>query len=147
MILAGCSGGNDREDEEVILKHIVIEYNRLLADGYRNLNMSGLLEVATEERAQKAYYHMAALGEGREKMDAVQRSISFEDIKILSESAADVRTREEWDYKHFNIDSGQQVFEDRVSYELTYKLIRKDQKWYIGDIQIEKEEKVNIKAQ
>ncbi len=142
-ILSACNKGKSVTDEETILKHTVIQYNMLLAEGYRNFNMSELRTVATEERAMKAYYHMSALGEGREKMDAQQKSISFEEIKFLTPDSAELKTREEWDYKHINIDTGETKFVSSIRYDLKYTLMRNNSSWLVSDIQVEGEETTN----
>jgi len=142
-LLFACNKDKDLSDASVILKHVVIQYNMLLAEGYRKLNMTDLLTVATEERSQKVYYHMSALGEARKKMDAEQKNISFSNIKIISPDRAKVSTREEWDYTHTNIDSGEIVSRSSVSYELTYALIKKNNKWLVSNIDIEHEETID----
>jgi len=121
---------------ENILKHVVIQYNRLLSEGYSNLNMTDLLEIATEDRARKAYYHMAALGEARVRMEAELLDISFIDIKISGDNNAEVRTREQWRYRHINIDTGKMQRMKNAIYEMKYKLVRNDERWLISDAEI-----------
>lgn len=132
VLLAGCNQEKGR------IKDTVIKYNTLLADGYKNLNMTPLLQVATEEQSLKAYYHMAALGEARIKMDAKLRSINFLDIKSLSQKS-EVRTEEMWDYTHINIDTGQSVFHRTISYRIRYLLIKRSERWFVSDVTVEEE--------
>ena len=140
LLLNSCTMGTDNSDEETILKHVVIQYNTLLAEGYRNLNMVGLRSVATEERAMKANYHMSALSEGKEKMDAAQESISFSNIKIISPNQAELKTREKWEYTHINIDTGEKKSPISVSYVLKYMLTRENSSWLVSNIDVEHEE-------
>ena len=134
-----CSNEKDPLMNPVILKHVIIQYNRLLADGYRKMNMSDLLTVATKERATKAYYHMAALGEARIKMDSNMKKIEFRDIKFISPAKAEVRTEEQWDYKHINIDTSEIVLSKSVNYEMKYTLTRYEDKWLISNTEVIKE--------
>ena len=143
LLMYGCTEGKDTSQDEVVLKHVVIQYNNLLAEGYRNLNMTELSEVATEERAMKAYYHMSALGEARTKMDSKLQKIDFLDIKFLSSIRAEVRTREVWDYIHINIDTEKVTLENSVTYELKYTIINQSDRWLVSNIDVltEEEEK------
>ena len=123
-------------DEETSIKNTVILYDSLLAKGYITQNMSPLLEAATEKRADKAYYHMAALGEGKVKMDMKLNELKFTDVKILSPDNAEVGTEEKWDYRYINTASGKQVYENSVDYKLTYRLIKLSGKWLVNDIDV-----------
>ncbi len=140
-LFSACDKGNDMSEEEVILKHVVIQYNTLLADGYRNLNMSQLTKFATRERAQKAYYHMAALGEGRQKMDAKLNNISFSSVTIMLPDTSEVKTIEEWDYTHINIDTNEVVLSKSEIYENTYVLTKDKDTWLVKEITVNKEVK------
>jgi hypothetical protein len=139
LSLAACYKGGNLEDEKNILKHVVVQYNIFLADGYRSLNMSKLNQVATVERAGKAYYHMSALGEARIKMDARQESIDFSEINIISDYKAEIKTKEKWEYIHINIDTDEATVQNPIYYELTYTLTKKDDRWFVSDIAVDKE--------
>ena len=136
LLLAGCSQ-NKNEGE---VKEVVGKYTALLAEGYRNLNMNPLSQVATEERATKAYHHMAALGEARTKMDAQLKEIKFLNVKFVQGDKAEVKTEENWDYTYINIDSGKPEFDNSVAYALTYFLTKKSGKWLVADVTVEKAE-------
>ena len=149
LLFTGCksdkvSSVNAREnpvkghsvDEITRVKDTVLLYDALLADGYRAQNMNALAQVATEQRAQKAYYHMAALGEGSVKMDSNLNKIIFTDIKIISPDNAEAATEEEWDYKYINYKSGLQVYDNSVAYVLRYHLIKISAKWLVDDITV-----------
>ncbi len=142
FLLSGCGQGKAPSADPAVLENTIVQYNRLLAEGYRTLNMNPLAQVATEERATKAYYHMAALGEERKRMEAKQRTIAFVKTKILSPVQVEIKTREEWDYRHINIDSNKMESQSSIVYELTYSLIKKNDKWLVSDIAIEKEENI-----
>jgi hypothetical protein len=139
-LLGGCNQGKELPNDTARIKETVIQYNKLLSEGYRNLNMTPLLQVATKERGQKAYHHMAALGEARIKMDANLRSITFSDIKLKSVDKSEIKTVEEWDYTHINIDSENIESQNSTAYELTYTIVKINDKWVVSDIKIEKEE-------
>src|SRR5690348_6659447 len=78
----------------------VTRYNSLLEQGYRNLNMTPLQEVATMDVAMKAYYHMAAIGEGKARMISRQKRIEFLKIETPSPGFCEVQTREVWDFAY-----------------------------------------------
>ena len=132
ILLLGCDKGKAQ------LKDTVVKYNTLLAEGYRNLNMNPLIQVATERRATKAFYHMAALGEARIKMDAKLKKITFSDIKIISHDKAEVVTDEIWDYTYLSIDSSKPLFDNSITYKLKYILEKRSNRWLVADIIIEK---------
>ncbi len=123
-------------DENQRINNTVLLYNSLLAKGYRNQNMTVLSEVATEQRALKAYYHMAALGEGKVKMDSKLVSIVFNDVKILSDVKAEAGTSEKWEYKYINFDTQNQEYENTVDYKLRYSLVKKSGKWLVDYIDL-----------
>lgn len=140
FLVSACTREKDPLSDPKVLKHVVVEYNRLLAEGYKDLNMTPLLQVATDERATKAYYHMSALGEARTRMDAKLDEVSFRDVRIIGENTAEVKTREKWKYTHTNIDTEETAKKESVVYELAYTLVRKENRWLVSDIEIEKEQ-------
>jgi hypothetical protein len=140
LLFASCEVYEKKEDtakEERLIKDTVVLYNSLLADGYRKLSMTALVQAATEERATKAYYHMAALGEARVKMDAKIRDFKFLELKLPSQYTAEVMTEEIWDYSYVNVDTGEQVYDNKITYKNRYALTKKTGKWLVYDITVE----------
>ncbi len=123
-------------DEKTKIKNTVILYNSMLAQGYRKQNMTSLAEVATEKRISKAFYHMAALGEGWVRMDMNLKQISFSEIQILSSDKAEAATEEKWDYKYINFKTEEQVYDNSVDYVNRYKLSKISDKWFVDDINV-----------
>ncbi|PIS37198.1 MAG: hypothetical protein COT35_07265 [Nitrospirae bacterium CG08_land_8_20_14_0_20_52_24] len=140
VLFAGCTGAKAPSMDPAVLQETVTEYNRLLSQGYRNLNMNPLADVATEDQAQEVYYHMTALGEERKRMEADLREISFLDTHVSSPDQAEVRTREAWDYKHVNIDSKALEYEDSMVYQIKYQLVKRQDHWLVDDVTIEEEQ-------
>lgn len=113
----------------------VVRYDRLLAEGYRTMDMSRLRQVATELQAEDEYIHMSALGEGGVRLLPLLRSMEFIEVSVEATTAR-IQTRETWDYRH----------EDRVSrevllvqsdlvYTLVWDLVRDDQgRWIVDDV-------------
>lgn len=131
------------------IKDTIKLYNALLADGYRNHNMNPLVQVATEQRATKAYYHMAALGEAGVKMDSFLKEIKFVTVQIVEPANAAVETEEIWDYAYIDIDSKKQVYDNSVTYKMSYKLIKQNEKWIVEEAEAryskeKKEEKYSV---
>ncbi len=124
LLLSGCNiQADDRKTEEKRVKETIREYNRLLAEGYKKMDMNDLRKVATREHVEKVYLHMAALGEEGKKMIAIQREIVINKIKFLDRENVEVRTTEVWDYKHIDYIKDEVVRDEKnVSYNLLYKL-------------------------
>jgi len=135
LLMSGCGKGNEAINEAI--KGTVRRYNTLLAEGYRHLSMNPLVQVATKERAAKAYHHMAALGVAKARMYAVLQSINFSDIKLISRDRAEAITQEAWDYTYVNIDSGEPDHDNSVTYKLKYSLVKISNKWFVADITVE----------
>src|SRR5690242_8812450 len=77
LLLAGCRATSPEEGR---VQGTVKRYNELLIQGYRSLNMNPMQEAATIPQAQKLYYHMSALGEGRLRMDSALKNLTFKKI-------------------------------------------------------------------
>ncbi len=130
--LAACS--RESADEKQV-KDTVMRYNQLLAEGYQKLNMNPLQEAATTKQAEKAYFHMAALGEGRVRMESTLKKIKFIDMTIQQENKATVRTKEVWDFRHINIDTKQVVLEKKdFEYIITYELLKERGSWLVANV-------------
>ena len=132
LFMMGCGKENN------ILKETVTKYDALLAEGYKTLNMNPLTQAATEQRATKAYHHMAALGEAGIKMESTLRELKFLKVKTLSKDKAEVKTEEIWDYVYLDIKSGKSLFDNTVTYNLKYDLVRKPDRWLVAEVAVEK---------
>jgi hypothetical protein len=120
---------------EELVKKVIKRYNFLLAEGYRNLNMNPLQEVATVEQAEKAYTHMAAIGEGKARMVSQMRRIDYLQLLFPSEEKAAVRTREIWDFAYTDIKTGRKSEEVKeFPYDVTYTLEKRAGRWLITDV-------------
>lgn len=131
-ILAGCdrqkSDGSD-------IEKVIRRYNILLAEGYRTQNMNTLQEVTTREQAVKLYHHMAALGEGRLRLESQLKKMSMKKIERRDPSHAVVETEEVWDFTHYRMDTGEKYAEERdFVYRMGYILQKSDGRWIITEI-------------
>ena len=127
-----CSSVNSREAEQV--KDTVKRYTAQLAQGYATMNMAGLALVAEEPQTAKVYFHMAALGEGRLRMMSELKDISFKDIRFVNNTSASVKTREVWDFRHVNIDTGKVERDEKgFVYRMNYRLASKNGAWWVRD--------------
>jgi len=140
ILMVACNVQERSKVDPKVLEDTIIRYNSLLAEGYRTLNMNPLIQAATKESAQKAYYHMAALGEERRRMEATLERITFLHSTVTDETHAEMETDEEWKYVHYNIDTKEEVSRNSVHYRLKYLLVMEGGKWLVSDIEIEKEE-------
>jgi hypothetical protein len=130
----GCVTTADSGAEEVI-QATVREYNFLLAEGFRTLNMRVLEPVATPEQADKEFAQMSALGEGGIRLDPTLVAITFNSIAVADNSAV-VETTEEWDYVQRDIESDDVISsQDGVVYELRYSLVRAPDRWIVTSVE------------
>jgi len=130
------------EKAEDIIKNIIVRYNELLTFGYQNLNMNPLQEVATLNQAEKAYFHMAALGEGNVRMVSHLNKIDFDRVTFPEPHKAVIRTRETWDFSYTDIKTGEKKEEQKdFVYFMTYTIEQKDNRWLITDIAASSEER------
>lgn len=134
LLLAGCSEATGQA------KDTVLRYNSLLCEGYSNLDMSRLSLVATREQAAKVYHHMAAMGEGRMRMEAVLEKIDFLTIQKNSAGRMEVETAEQWGYRYVNIDSGEEAVANKIAYKLRYHLRKVTDVWQVEAIDINSSE-------
>ena len=119
---------------EVVQKTIK-RYNQLLAEGYQKLNMTNLQEVTTEDLAVKAYYHVAALTEGKSKMVSELKNIDFIKVDFDQPSKARVVTKETWDFAYVDMQTGAKKEEVKdYIYHVAYALDNKQGKWIINEI-------------
>jgi hypothetical protein len=114
------------------VKGVIMQYNTLLAEGYKKMNMNPLQAVASEDVATKAYYHMAALGEGKVRMVSVLKEMTFDEIAFPLSGAATVTTRETWDFIQVNFVTGKTVLEEKgYPYMMTYELKNDAGQWKV----------------
>ena len=127
-----------QEKDRITVQHTILRYTQLLAQGYANMNMTNLQEVATEEQALKAYRHMSALGDAKIRMESHLEDIEFVDIQLPKEGSARVRTRERWNYVH--VKTGAQIPAETgvqgLVYNLSYELARNDGRWLVSSISV-----------
>jgi hypothetical protein len=126
--------------------HNLIErYNRLLSEGYKTTNMTNLQEVATAELAEKAYYHMAAIGEGKSRMVSELKKIDFVETDCSKPSKCRVVTRERWDFGYADILTGQKSNEvNDYIYDVQYLLENRQGRWIISEITATGEERKDL---
>ena len=140
LTIAGCDRqpSPPADSRQAAVEAAVTWYDALLADGYRNLNMSALAQVATAKITGKAYYHMAAVGEAGVKMDSKLQKITFAPLREVAPDTVTISAKENWDYVYWEIKSGKRLFDNSVQYNLTYKLEHTSNKWLVADITIQK---------
>jgi len=135
-ITAGCAPepSSSAGDTEAV-KTAVRGYNEALVRAYASLDMNELNAAATKEQAEKDFYLMAALGEGRMQMIATLKSVEFGDVTFPTEGRAIVTTEEIWDYDHVSLDTSATVRQERdVTYTLRYDLVLQDGNWLLNAV-------------
>lgn len=138
---AGSAPGITGTPAEMVQKTIR-RYNHLLADGYKNLNMTKLQEVATEDQALKAYYHAAALTEGKSRMLSEMKKIDFVKLDFTQSTKCRVITKETWDFAYADIQSGKKTQDVKdYEYHVSYVLENLKGTWMITEIAATGEER------
>jgi len=121
---------------------LILRYNQLLSEGYKTTNMTKLQEVATEELAQKAYYHMAALSEGKSRLVSEAKKIDFVETDCSQASKCRVVTKELWDFAYADIQTGQKNNEVKdYVYDVQYLAENRQGRWIITEISATGEER------
>ena len=131
-VLTGCNGG---KKDAAAVQAVIKRYDQLLIEGYRSFNMSPMKAVTTKEQAEKLYFHMAALAEGKLRMESTLKSITFKKIDFPKPDEAAVETKEVWDFTHVNIESGKKFAEEKdFIYEMGYILKKQGDRWIITNV-------------
>ena len=136
LLVAGCGQKAGEVPPKENFKETIRIYNGLLADGYRRQNMNHLIHAATEKKATKAYYHMAALGEGGVKMDSNLRELEVIGNKHLADNKAEVTCKERWEYRYINIYNGTSSPLLTANYTTRYRLVKEKEKWLVSSVTI-----------
>ena len=124
---------------------LIARYNQLLVEGYKTTNMTRLQEVATAELAEKAYYHMAAIGEGKSRLVSELKKIDFADTDCSKPAKCSVVTRELWDFGYADILTGKRSNEVKdYQYDVRYLLENRQGSWMITDISATGEERKEL---
>jgi len=126
--------------------HTVIKrYNLLLSDGYKTTNMTKLLEVATLELAEKAYYHMAAIGEGKSRMVSELKKLDFVETDCAAKTKCRIVTKELWDFAYADIVTGARSNEVKdYIYDVQYIVENRQGRWMITEITATGEERKDL---
>jgi len=127
------------------VQNLVRRYNKLLIDGYQTNNMTNLQQVATQELAQKAYYHMAAIGEGKSRMVSQLKKIDFLKTDFGTPGKCRIVTRELWDFGYADIATGK--ISNQVKdylYDVQYLLEIRQGHWMITEITASGEERKEV---
>lgn len=124
---------------------LILRYNQLLSDGYRTIDMTRLQEVATPELAQKAYHHMAAIGEGKSRMSSRLKKIEFVETDCSHTSSCRVVTRERWDFGYADIRTGAKLSEvEDYLYQVQYLMENRQGRWLLTEISASGEERQGL---
>lgn len=129
--VAGCARRDDARSEAEV-RSAITEYDRLLAEGYRIRNMSGLSSVATTNQAYTEYLHMASLGEAGVTLESTLTALDFLRVAVSDEGTASADTRESWTYRQVGARGATTAEETRVVYELTYELVKSEDIWKVN---------------
>lgn len=130
--MAGCSNTLMAGGE---IENVVLRYNDLVTQGYRNQNMNPMLEVTTDEQALKLYHHMSALGEGQLRMESKLKDIKFTKVERRSSVDATVETEETWDFTHYRMATNEKYAEEKdFIYRMGYILGKKNGRWIITEV-------------
>ena len=126
---------------------MVAKYNSLLSEGYKTTDMTKLQEVTTPQLAEKAYYHMAAIGEGKSRMVSELKKLDFVETDCSKPAICRVVTKEIWDFAYADILTGARSNEVKdYRYDVQYVLENKQGRWLITEITATGEERKDLPA-
>ena len=141
-----ASSGNPSDAVESSRK-LILRYNKLLSDGYKTTNMTTLQEVATKELAEKAFYHMAAIGEGKSRLVSDLKKISFDETDCSKPARCRVVTKETWDFGYADLLTGKRSNEvNDYIYHVQYVLEIREGHWLLTEINATGEERKELPA-
>lgn len=124
---------------------LIMRYNQLLSEGYKTTNMTKLREVATPELAEKAYYHMAAIGEGKSRLVSELKKIDFVETDCSKPAICSVVTKEWWDFGYADILTGKRSHEVKdYLYDVRYLVENRQGRWVIMEISASGEDRKEI---
>jgi hypothetical protein len=158
VAIAGCNSASSKPSAEASkppgssasnpaeLSHsLIVRYNQLLSEGYKTINMTKLQEVATPELAEQAYYHMAAIGEGKSRMVSEFKKIDFLQTDCSAPLKCSVVARERWDFAYADIVTGARSNEVKdYDYDVRYQLEKRQGRWMITEISATGEERKEL---
>jgi len=125
--------------------NLISTYNTLLSEGYKSTNMTKLQQVATPELAEKAYYHMAAIGEGKSRMVSELKKMDFIETDCATPGKCRVVTKERWDFGYADILTGARSNEVKdYLYDVQYLLENRQGHWVIVEITATGEERKEL---
>jgi hypothetical protein len=132
-ILGGCASAISPEEQAV--RSTIERYNSMLSDGYRALNMNGMVQFATPAQAESEYVHMSSLAEGGIRLDPTLKEIDIFKVSIEATSAT-AETRETWEYRHYSRQTGKLVLEEKaLVYHLAWDLEKQPTgTWLVSDV-------------
>lgn len=156
VVLAGCNDSKQNSqapqsqvpvsaDSANQSRSLILRYNQLLSEGYKTTNMTRLQEVATKELAEKAFYHMAAIGEGKSRMVSELKKIDYTETDCSKPLQCRVVTKERWDFAYADILTGARSNEVKdYIYDVQYLLENRQGRWLITEITATGEERKEL---
>lgn len=141
----GATGSQSTSDPEKVSHKLIERYNSLLSEGYKSTDMTKLQEVTTPELAEKAYYHMAAIGEGKSRLVSEVKNIDFVVTDCATAGKCRVVTKEKWDFAYADIVTGARSNEVKnYFYDVQYLLENRQGRWLITEITATGEERKDL---
>lgn len=126
------------DNRQIAIEKTIKKYNSFLADCYRALNTKALHQVASTKMVDTTYFHMTAIGEAGVKMDCRLKKITFDQLTEIAPDTVTIAAQEEWDYTYWDIKTGKRLFDNSVTYNLTYTLEQKSEKWLVTEVSVQK---------
>ena len=124
---------------------LIATYNTLLSEGYKSTNMTKLQEVTTPDLAEKAYDHMAAIGEGKSRMVSELKKMDFVETDCATPGKCRVVTKERWDFAYADVLTGARSNEVKdYLYDVQYVLENRQGRWIIVEITATGEERKEL---
>ena len=135
FFLFGICGCSDNSPEVAHLKEAIRQYDRLLSEGYSNMDMNPLKQITSQEQYFRVFQHMMALKDSQLKLESKLKKLTIDEVQFVGGNKAFVKAKEVWDFSQISIKTGKTEFEasDAV-HQLTYELEKKSNKWLISSV-------------
>lgn len=132
---AACSSSVDKDRRNV--EETIKRYDSLLSEGYLKMSMEGLNEVSTANHMSRLSHRIEGLIQNKRRLEAKLTKIEFTDFQFLKTGSAFVTTREVWDIRHVDSESGETVKEiSGFAYVLKYTLRLQEARWFIDSVEV-----------
>lgn len=143
LILHGCENKTEKVmtiEEKDTVKIAIVKYNVALIKAYRHVNIKALNGIASSRQISKVNAIIYGMYGDGIYMESDLVDIEYVEFIKKDEESLDVRTREEWRWRHVDIKTREEVKPwVKVEQKITYHMIRDNKKrWIVDSLEVMK---------